>query len=122
MASLPPPSPSGHQPAGELLDSLLGSLISDFRYWFARGQRLLELCPDRVMAPEQRQALALELDQAQRSLQAAVSLRQAVPTPMALELDTLAPWHQLMLKVWNLSAALRLAGVTLPEQEWPVSP
>jgi hypothetical protein len=121
MASLPPASPSGHQPAGELLDSLLGSLIGDFSFWFARGQRLLELCPDRVMAPEQRQALAHELNQAERSLQAAVSLRQAVSTPMALELDTLAPWHQLVLKVWNLSAALRLAGVELPELEWPAA-
>ena len=33
---------------------------------------------------------------------------------MALEMETLAPWHQLMLSVWNLSAALRRHGVTLP--------
>lgn len=122
MATTPPSPSSDSQPAGELLDQLLGSLMGDFRFWFARGLVLLELCPDRVMAPDQRASLAAELEEAQRALQAASSLRQAAPTPMALEMDTLAPWHQLVLKVWNLSAALRLAGVALPEREWPASP
>ncbi len=122
MASPPSfPSPDS-APAGELLDQLLGSLMGDFRFWFARGLVLLELCPDRVMEPDQRAALAAELEEAQRALQAASSLRQAAPTPMALEMETLTPWHQLVLKVWNLSAALRLAGVALPEREWPASP
>ena len=122
MASSPSsPSPDS-APAGELLDQLLGSLMGDFRFWFARGLVLLELCPDRVMDPDQRAALAAELEEAQRALQAASSLRQAAPTPMALEMETLTPWHQLVLKVWNLSAALRLAGVALPEREWPASP
>ena len=47
-------------------------------------------------------------------LAAARALRQAAPTPMALEMATIAPWHQLVLEVWSLSAALRAAGVTLP--------
>ncbi|MEB3184308.1 MAG: DUF2605 family protein [Cyanobacteriota bacterium] len=118
-SSLPPSSP---QPAGQLLDQLLDSLLVDFRFWFARGLVLLDHCPDRVMPPDQRAALAEELQQAQRLLQAASSLRQAAPAPMALEMETLAPWHQLVLRVWNLSAALRLAGVPLPEREGPPSP
>ncbi|MFM7634611.1 MAG: DUF2605 domain-containing protein [Cyanobacteriota bacterium] len=122
MATIPPSLPPGSPPGGELLDQLLGSLMGDFRFWFARGLVLLELCPDHVMAPEQRASLAAELQQGQRALQAANSLRQAAPTPMALEMETLTPWHQLVLQVWNLSAALRLAGVALPEREWPVSP
>jgi hypothetical protein len=122
MGTTPPTPSSGSQPAGELLDQLLGSLMGDFRFWFARGLVLLELCPDTVMAPADRQALAQELEQGQRALQAASSLRQAAPAPMALDMDTLTPWHQLVLKVWNLSAALRLAGVSLPEREWPASP
>jgi hypothetical protein len=52
--------------------------------------------------------------QARKELCAATSLRQAAPIPMALEMETLAPWHQLVLSVWNLSAALRRHGVTLP--------
>ena len=122
MATLPPSPPPGSPPGGELLDQLLGSLMGDFRFWFERGLVLLELCPDHVMRPEQRAALAAELQEGQRALQAASSLRQAAPTPMALEMETLTPWHQLVLKVWNLSASLRLAGVALPEREWPASP
>ena len=128
-ASFPPPPspdlpPEDREPqspaaAGMLLDQLLGSLLGDFRFWFARGQVLLSLCPDRVMGPLERQQLAEELDTAQRQLAAASSLRQAAPTPMALAMDTLTPWHQLMLKVWNLSAALRLAGVALPDPDRP---
>jgi hypothetical protein len=34
---------------------------------------------------------------------------------MALEMATLAPWHQLVLTVWTLSANLRLAGIQSPE-------
>ena len=131
--SAPPPSPAPGLPpedreprppeaAGELLDQLLGSLLGDFRFWFARGQLLLTLCPDRVMGPAERRQLAEELDTAQRQLVAASSLRQATPAPMALAMDTLTPWHQLMLKVWNLSAALRLAGVALPDLEGRAEP
>ncbi len=117
MAAQPHPSPpAGVPPADQLLDELLGSLLADFRFWFARGLVLLELCPDRVMPPDQRRDLALELEEAQRALQAAASLLAAAPAPMALELDILAPWHRLVLRVWNLSAALRLADVTLPER------
>jgi hypothetical protein len=51
---------------------------------------------------------------ARKELSAASSLRQAAPIPMALEMETLAPWHQLVLTVWNLSASLRMQGVALP--------
>ena len=50
--------------AGELLDGLLGSLLGDFRFWFARGQVLLEHCPDQVMPAQDRLALAEQLAQA----------------------------------------------------------
>ena len=59
-------------------------------------------------------ALRQRLEQARKELSAASSLRQAVPSPMALEMETLAPWHQLVLTVWNLSASLRASGVPLP--------
>ncbi len=103
------------QAAGELLDGLLGSLMGDFRFWIERGTVLLEHCPDQVMPAAARQALAMQLDQASRELAAATSLRQAAPSPMALEMATLAPWHRLVLEVWGLSAKLRLAQVPLPD-------
>ena len=74
--------------ADELLEQLLSSLLGDFRFWFERGQHLLALCPDLVMAPEQRLALDRELSQAHRELHSrmrqqlqAVSQRYGLPMP-----------------------------------------
>jgi len=108
-----PPDPAG-DPQAELLEQLLGSLIRDFSLWFERGQLLLQLCPDAVMAAPQRQELAEALQLASRELRAAVALRGATPAPMALAMETMAPWHQLVLQVWSLSAQLRRSGVALP--------
>jgi hypothetical protein len=116
MEMPPLPPASGPEPApGELLDGLLGSLLGDFSFWFERGLVLLNHCPDSIMGPDERSVLAEQLQLASRELAAARSLRQAAPTPMALELATLAPWHRLVLEVWGLSAKLRLAQVPLPE-------
>ena len=109
--SSPSPVPES---SGELLDQLLGSLLGDFSTWFERGLVLLDHCPEAVMPLDQQLALRQRLEQARKELSAATSLRQAVPSPMALEMDTLAPWHQLVLTVWNLSASLRASGVPLP--------
>lgn len=117
----PTPNPDA-DPNAELLDHLLGSLISDFSLWFERGQRLLELCPDAVMPEPQRHQLAEALLLASRELQAAVALRGATPAPMALSMETMAPWHQLVLRVWSLSARLRASGVALPPLDWPEAP
>jgi hypothetical protein len=38
---------------------------------------------------------------------------------MALSMETMAPWHQLVLRVWSLSARLRGSGVSLPPIDWP---
>lgn len=114
--------PSAQEPGADLLEHLLGSLIADFRVWFERGELLLDLCPDTVMAPEEREALRRELQQASRELVAATSLRQATPAPMALSLETMAPWHLLVMRVWSLSARLRAMQVPLPQLHWPDPP
>lgn len=105
-----------------LLEHLLGSLLDDFSFWFARGETLLDLCPELVMAADARARLRSELDQARRELQAAVALRGASPVPMALSMETMAPWHQLMLQIWSLSAQLRRHGVVLPLADRPPPP
>jgi len=106
---------SNSEQAGALLDGLLGSLLSDFRFWFERGQVLLAHCPDQVMPQQARLELGEQLSQASLELAAASSLRQAAPTPMALDMGTLAPWHKLVLEVWGLSARMRMAQVPMPE-------
>ncbi|MCH9713168.1 MAG: DUF2605 domain-containing protein [Cyanobacteria bacterium] len=118
MSAAPPQPESG----ADLLDHLLGSLLDDFRGWFARGEVLLDLCPESVMAAEQREQFRAELQEAGRALIAASALRQATPAPMALSLETMAPWHQLVMRVWSLSARLRALQLPLPQLEWPEPP
>ena len=113
-----PPAPD----SGQLLDELLDSLLADFEYWFRRGLQLLELAPDSLLPPSEQRRLATALSSALAELAAARALRQASPCPMALDMDAMAPWHQLMLRVWSLSSLLRQAGLVLAEEAEPPSP
>jgi hypothetical protein len=94
-----------------LLEEVLTPLLQDFDESFQRGLQLLEHCPDRVMPPERRDTMRERLEEAQAQLRAARALRAATPAPMTLEMATIAPWHELLVEVWGLSRALRLAGV-----------
>lgn len=114
--------PSPREPGADLLDHLLGSLLNDFRIWFDRGEVLLDHCTDGVMPLQEQENLRRALQQARQELIAASSLRQATPAPVALGLETLAPWHLLVMRVWSLSAQLRSHGIALPQLEWPEPP
>jgi hypothetical protein len=124
VSNLPPTPDSTPRPeaAGELLDQLLGSLLLDFDFWFDRGLLLLQHCPESVMSSGDQEALADRLNTARKELVAARSLRSAAPVSMALDMQAMAPWHRLVLSVWNLSAELRQAGVGLPELPPPPQP
>ena len=89
---------------GDLLGSLLASLLADFDHWFSRGQALLEQCPDSVLSPGDRLELAERLDNGKRSIAATRSLLQASSEPVAVSMNAMAPWHQLVMEVWALSA------------------
>lgn len=97
--------------AAALLESVLGPLLDDFDTSFQRGLALLEVCPDLVLSPSARAELRRRLEEAQAQLRAARALRAAAPAPMALEMATITPWHELLVEVWSLSAALRAAGI-----------
>jgi hypothetical protein len=96
-----------------LLEEVLTPLLQDFEESFQRGLKLLEHCPDPVMAPERRLAFRERLEEAQAQLRAARALRAATPAPMALDMATITPWHELLVEVWALSGALRAAGVVV---------
>jgi hypothetical protein len=120
-----PPTPeslSAPEPAGRLLDQLLGSLLVDFEFWFERGLVLLEHCPADLIPQLEQIALAERLKGARKELLAARSLRAAAPVTMALDMQAMAPWHRLVLSVWNLSSELRQAGVVVPELPPPPRP
>lgn len=97
--------------AAALLESVLGPLLEDFATSFERGLTLLQACPDAVLAAEAREAMHSRLREAQAQLTAARALRAAAPMPMALEMATITPWHELLVEVWSLAAALRAAGI-----------
>lgn len=94
----------------------------DFEFWFERGLVLLEHCPADLIPRVEQIALAERLEGARKELLAARSLRAAAPVTMALDMQAMAPWHRLVLSVWNLSAELRQAGVVVPELPPPPRP
>ena len=112
-----PPSPSGpdSEPA-QLLDQLLQSLFDDFCFWFERGLVLLDLTPEKLLPRSEQQALRQRLQEALQAIAATRGLRAACSTPMAVDMDAMAPWHRLMMRVWSLSAMLRIAGLSLPPE------
>jgi hypothetical protein len=106
-----PPAPSLPDPTGPLLEGLLVPLLKDYEETFDRGLVLLEHCPDTVMTAGEREGLRERLEEARRSLAAARALRAASPKPMGLAMETITPWHRLVVEVWTLSASLRAAGI-----------
>jgi len=104
----PPPNPES---AGELLQQVLGPLLDDFAASFERGLLLVQNCPETVLPLAAQLSLEGRLLEARAELRAARALRAAAPTPMALDMATIAPWHQLLVEVWSLSSSLRAAGI-----------
>jgi hypothetical protein len=94
------------QEADALLEGLLDSLLNDFSHWFNRGEELLAVCPDGVMTPEQRQVMASRLAEGKKAIGATRALVEASPQAMAVSMDAMAPWHQLVTEVWALAARI----------------
>lgn len=111
MESLPPRDDDRHRDAeaDALLANLLDSLLNDFAHWFNRGEELLAVCPDQVMAPERRHAMAARLDEGRKAIAATRALIDASPQAMAVSMEAMAPWHQLVTEVWALAARISQA-------------
>ena len=92
--------------AGDILDSLLESLLTDFEYWFTRGYELIEQSSDEVMNFEERQDLSGRLEEGLQAVKAARALTRAAGKPVAVSMKAMAPWHGLVTEVWGLSARL----------------
>ena len=99
-------APGPDSDAGELMSTLLESLLDDFDGWFVRGEILLSTCPGRVMAEQDRLEMAERLADARKAVAATRSLLMASEQPMAVSMDAMAPWHLLMTEVWSLSARI----------------
>ena len=93
-----------NQDADALLESLLDSLLNDFNHWFKRGQELLASCPDSVMTPDEREAMGVRIDEGLRAITATRALVNATPAAMAISMESMTPWHKLVIEVWGLAA------------------
>ncbi|QNG26893.1 DUF2605 family protein [Synechococcus sp. HK01-R] len=96
--------------ADALLESLLDSLLKDFSHWFQRGEELLAVCPDLVMASEERAVMAARIEEGRKAIAATRALVDASPTAMAVSMEAMAPWHQLVMDVWALAARISQAA------------
>jgi hypothetical protein len=105
------PAPSLPDPAGPLLEEILVPLLQDYAESFDRGLLLLDHCPEAVLSLAEQHQLRVRLEEARRSLAAARALRAAAPSPMGLAMETITPWHRLVVEVWGLSARLRAVGI-----------
>ena len=99
-----------NQEADALLESLLDSLLNDFNHWFKRGQELLAACPDSVMSLDEREAMKVRIDEGLKAIAATRSLVNATPAAMAISMEAMTPWHQLVMEVWGLAVRVSEAN------------
>ena len=92
--------------AGDILESLLESLLRDFEYWFTRGYDLIEQSSDEILTLDERQDLSGRLEEGLQAVKAARALTRAAGQPVAVSMKAMAPWHGLVTEVWGLSARL----------------
>ena len=99
-----------NQEADALLESLLDSLLNDFNHCFKHGQELLAACPDSVMPLDEREAMGVRIDEGLKAIAATRALMNATPTAMAISMEAMTTWHQLVIEVWGLSARVTEAN------------
>jgi hypothetical protein len=88
----------------------LDSLLNDFNHWFKRGQELIEACPDSVMSLDEREAMKVRIDEGLKAIAATRSLVNATPAAMAISMEAMTPWHQLVMEVWGLAVRVSEAN------------
>ena len=99
-----------NQEADALLESLLDSLLNDFNHWFKRGQELLAACPDSVLTADENEAMSVRLEEGLKAIAATRALVNATPAAMAVSMEAMTPWHQLVIEVWGLAGRISKAN------------
>ncbi|MEM6446866.1 MAG: DUF2605 domain-containing protein [Cyanobacteria bacterium J06642_2] len=81
-----------------LLKDILGPLLEDFKYWFARSVRLLEERQLDFLDPSDRQRLLAEVKQAQAELQSAELLYNLSDNKVGVDPLLVTKWHRLLMR------------------------
>ena len=84
--------------------SLLGSLLDDFDHWFARGEELLSGCSEDQLSDSEQRDLSQRLKEGQQAIAATRALVAATDEPMAVSMEAMKPWHDLVTDVSGLAA------------------
>ncbi|WP_332254515.1 DUF2605 domain-containing protein [Rubidibacter lacunae] len=96
-----------------MLKAVLGPLLADFQYWFSRSRDMLETRDLPMLQPEERDRLLERLKQAQLEVTAAEGLFRATDGAVGIDMNAVAPWHQLVTECWRVSALSRQStGIT----------
>ncbi|OUL25970.1 hypothetical protein BV372_27475 [Nostoc sp. T09] len=94
-------------PGAEVLKSVLEPLLEDFQYWFARSRNFLETEQLSFMSEQEQNDLLLQIKQAQDELNTAKMMFSATDGQVGIDMATLMPWHQLVMKCWNVAMRFR---------------
>lgn len=94
-------------PESELLKHLLEPLLDDFRYWFERSQNLLETEKLNFMLESEQLALLTRVKEASLAVNTAVMMFNATDKQVGIEVETMLPWHQLLMECRSVGMRFR---------------
>jgi hypothetical protein len=62
------------------------------------------------MSLDEREAMKVRIDEGLKAIAATRSLVNATPAAMAISMEAMAPWHQLVMEVWGLAVRVSEAN------------
>nr|WP_199303218.1 DUF2605 domain-containing protein [Oscillatoria sp. FACHB-1406] len=90
-----------------MLGTVLGPLLEDFQYWFARSRTLLESEKIDFLSSEEQADLLARIKTAQQEVSAAQLLFRGMDGNAGIEVATLMPWHNLLGQCWRVAMRWR---------------
>jgi hypothetical protein len=111
MQSLPPPD------GAAILKAVLVPLLDDFQYWFSEAAMLLGRGPILDLSAAEQADLQEQVLMAQAEVGSAKLLVQGTDGKVGIDHAALIPWHQQMLRCWQISAQFRQSQLPQAERE-----
>ncbi len=91
----------------ELLRTILGPLLEDYRYWFERARRFLQEERLEWLSVEEQQSILERVLAAQAELQTAETLYQLSDNKVGIDPGLVAKWHRLLMECAELGRRFR---------------
>ncbi|MGB6166460.1 MAG: DUF2605 domain-containing protein [Geitlerinemataceae cyanobacterium] len=94
-------------PDPKLIEAILGPLLEDFVYWFARSQKLLENEKILFLGEQGQADLLARVSQAQQEVSATQMLTKTLGGQAGVEMSVLLPWHKLLAECSSVAMRFR---------------